>query len=62
MRLGAAEVFIRVKYHCTISMVKAGEDRVKYIPTSDMIADILTKALPKDQFDYLSAMILNSTM
>jgi len=45
--------FIRAKYHVTRYYVEQGDIRVTFIPTSDQVADIMTKPLPTPQFKVL---------
>ena len=42
---------IDVKYHFTREMVESGVMKVDYVSTSDMVADTLTKALPRPSFE-----------
>ena len=44
---------IDIKYHFVREHVQDGTLLVKYCNTKDMLADILTKPLPKGQFEYL---------
>ena len=41
---------IDIRYHFVREAIQDKEIVVKYIPTHEMIADILTKALPRQQF------------
>ena len=41
---------VDIKYHFIRENVKSGVVQLKYCPTEDMIADILTKGLPQDKF------------
>jgi len=41
---------IDIKYHFIREHVKTGLVELKYCPTEDMIADMLTKGLPQDKF------------
>ena len=41
---------IDLQYHFVHEVVKDGKIVMKYIPTSDNITDIFTKALPKPKF------------
>ena len=41
---------IDIKYHFVREQVQNGRVELKYCPTEKMIADILTKGLPQDQF------------
>lgn len=43
-------------------MVKQGVVKVSYIPTGDMVADMLTKALPKDSYWRFMRMLGLKTM
>ncbi len=49
---------IKLDHHYIRQQVKDKEVELKFCPTSEMIADILTKALPKDRFLYLRAKLL----
>ena len=44
---------IDIKHHFIREAVRAGTVTLEYCPTSQMIADILTKPLPKLQFESL---------
>lgn len=44
---------IDIKYHFVREHVMIGSLFVKYCNTKEMLADILTKPLPKGQFEYL---------
>jgi hypothetical protein len=46
-----------VKYHATRDRVDRNEIQVKYVPTEDNIADIFTKPLPKERFEFLSSQL-----
>jgi hypothetical protein len=46
-----------VKYHYARELVAAGIIKLEYINTKEMMADILTKPLPRDQFIYLRDML-----
>ena len=48
---------IRIKYHFVRDQVTEGTIKLKYCPTTEMVADMLTKGLPKDQFMKLREMI-----
>ena len=41
---------IEIKYHFVRDKVAEGIVEIQYCPTTEMIADMLTKALPKDVF------------
>ena len=47
---------IEIKYHFIREQVQKGSVELKYCPTKKMIADILTKGLPQDQFKRLRDM------
>ena len=49
---------IRVKYHYTKQLLKEGVIKVLYKCTDDMVADILTKALPTQSHSYLQKKLL----
>ena len=49
---------INVRYHYTRELVLNNTIKLVHLSTADMIADILTKALPTDQFTKLRNMIL----
>ena len=42
---------VDIQYHFTRGLVQAGRITVKYLPTKLMIADALTKLIPRHQFD-----------
>ncbi len=44
---------IDIKLHFIREKVKEGDIIVEYCSTKEMIADILTKGVPKTQFEYL---------
>jgi hypothetical protein len=44
---------IDIKYHYIREKIQNEEIKVKYLQTTEMIADILTKPLPRVQFEYL---------
>jgi hypothetical protein len=46
-----------VKYHYARELVAAGVIQLTYVNTKEMMADILTKPLPRDQFHYLRDMM-----
>lgn len=39
---------IDIRYHFLRQAHESGQIRVEYLPTADMTADVLTKALPRD--------------
>ena len=45
---------IDIQYHFTHKLVKDGWIGLNYVPTQEMVADILTKALPHVQHEYLA--------
>ena len=49
---------IDVKHHFIRDKVENGELLLKYCPTNDMIADMLTKALPKTLFEKFRMMMI----
>jgi hypothetical protein len=50
---------INPKFHYTGEQVEAGEVRLAYLSSAEMIADILTKPLPTEAFKCLAAQLLN---
>ena len=47
-----------VKYHFVRELLKQHVITVEYLITTEMIADVLTKALVNDQFQYLASGLL----
>jgi hypothetical protein len=47
---------ISIKYHFIRDQVEKGAVELKYCPTKEMVADMLTKGLPKEQFMKLRSM------
>ena len=45
---------VDIQYHFTRKLVQAERIAVKYLPTKLMIADALTKPIPRHQFDTLT--------
>ncbi|KAF0692170.1 Aste57867_16726 [Aphanomyces stellatus] len=44
---------ISTKYHFVRNQVEKGRIQLQYCPTKLMVADILTKAIPREQFEFL---------
>ena len=44
---------IAIKYHYLRELVQSKEVRLDYVNTKEQLADIFTKALPKDAHEYL---------
>jgi len=44
---------IAIRYHFLKEKVVAREVKLEFIPTSEKVADIVTKPLPKQVFEYL---------
>ena len=44
---------IAIKYHYLRELVQDKEVKMEYVNTKEQIADIFTKPLPKDAFEYL---------
>ena len=42
---------VDVKYHFTREVIEKKLIKVEYVPTGEMVADTLTKALPKPSFE-----------
>ena len=47
---------VSIKYHFIRDQVEKGVVEIKYCPTKEMIADMMTKGLPKEQFTKLRSM------
>jgi len=45
---------IDIQYHFTRDLVKEQKIHLEYITTKDMLADLLTKSLPRAQHEQLS--------
>ena len=45
---------IDVQYHYARELVKAGNIDRAYMPTKEMLADLLTKSLPRGQHEFLA--------
>lgn len=48
---------IAIKYHYLREQVHEKEVMLEYIPTKEKVADIFTKPLQKDTFDYLKGQL-----
>jgi UPF0288 family protein (methanogenesis marker protein 3) len=48
---------IDIEYHYTLDLVKEKKIQLEYIPTNEMLADLLTKSLPRVQHAILSKSI-----
>ena len=44
---------IHIRYHYVREAVSDNTIKLVYCPTSEMTADLLTKTIPKDQYEYL---------
>ena len=44
---------IAIKYHCIRELVEDKEVKMEYVNPNEKIADVFTKTLPKDAFEYL---------
>ena len=45
--------YIAIKYHYLRELVQDKEVKMEYVNTKEKIADIFTKLLPKDAYEYL---------
>ena len=53
---------IDVKFHHVREVLKKGDVKISYVPTDEMIADILTKNLPKQKhWKFLQKMGMKSS-
>ena len=43
---------IEIKYHFIRDMVQKGAVKLKYVPTEEQVADVLTKPLARVKFEY----------
>ncbi|GHB31923.1 hypothetical protein GCM10010392_68950 [Streptomyces clavifer] len=44
---------VAIRYHFLKDKVADGEVKLEYVPTTEQVADIFTKPLPKEVFEYL---------
>jgi len=44
---------IAIQYHFLKEKVAEGEVKLEFVPTTEQVADIFTKPLPKEVFEYL---------
>jgi hypothetical protein len=44
---------IPIKYHCLREQVAKKNIRVEYVSTKEQVANIFTKSLPREAFEYL---------
>jgi hypothetical protein len=49
--LGSNMRHVLINYHYVRELIAQGLLKVSYVPTSEMIADLFTKALPRESFD-----------
>jgi hypothetical protein len=56
---GSALKHIKIDHHFVRAHVKEGEIKLVHVPTQDMVADIMTKALPKGPFTQHKDVIRN---
>jgi hypothetical protein len=49
---------MKIKYHYIRELIKDGSVKVEYLPTTEMVADIMTKALDRVTFERLRAKLL----
>jgi hypothetical protein len=50
---------VDVKYHFITERIERGDVKVKWIPTTEQLADILTKALTRTVFERLREQLMN---
>ena len=48
---------IGIKHHFIRDAIEDGEVELKFCKSEDQVADIFTKALPKDKFNYFREML-----
>jgi hypothetical protein len=56
---GSSTRHIKIQFHYIKELIADKEVIVEYCPTERMVADILTKALPRVKFEYLRHFLLN---
>ena len=49
----AKKKHIAIKYHYVRELVEEKEVKMEYVNSKEQIADIFTKSLPKDTYEYL---------
>ena len=42
------------RFHFTRDLIKENRTRVNYVPTNDMVVDVLMKSLPRVRHEHLS--------
>ena len=52
---------MKIKFHYIRQLIKDGTVDVNYTPTGDMVADMMTKALPRVPFEKFRSMLLDGT-
>ena len=50
---------INPRFHFTKDLLKTGIIQIEKVPTLDNIADLFTKALSSEQFEFLSEKLMN---
>jgi hypothetical protein len=53
---------IDVRYHFVRHLVVEGNLEIKYLPTEEMVADLMTKALPKDKHEKFSKILRGDSL
>jgi hypothetical protein len=54
-----ASKHINPKFHFTRDLIADGVVKIVYCPTRQMVADVLTKALARNPFEYFAKDLLN---
>jgi hypothetical protein len=49
---------IEIRYHFIRERIESKQVQLEYVPTQKQLADIMTKALPKPQFETLRSMVM----